>query len=478
MEPSEEIELPFIFSCSEKSMDETTSGFDYAIRNWKGLLEGKIRMSGPDGQIIRTPDKEIDKAFVWNVMGLESLIHESRFGTGILAGLPWFTEFWARDSFISIPALNHIGKYEISRKMLEMFISRNIPSKIDIEGNEERDFADTLPLFLLAVKNYLNSTGDLELLMQVKKQISHIAKKLQLSEGLVIHDHEKTWMDSYARGKSAIEVQSLWCEVLGETNTYLSKTIENNIKIGYWNPKTGYFLDSKNPDIDDLTENCIAPVFFGQVEGQKVSDVLDSLTRDFMSKWGIRTRSIKDKEYKPDSYHKGSVWGLTTGAAACTYLKHNRIYNGVICLKAMASEMGINAVGSSGEALNADTGELLGCGMQAWSSAMFITAVDGFVFGIIPELDKNLINIQPRIPDDWNYMERFGKRIGKHKMNLLIRRDHARLVVDINFDSSPLLDAKLVLPSNIKKMIVNGKVFIGNSVCFELRRQNNIVALP
>jgi len=62
-------------------------------------------------------------------------------------------------------------------------------------------------------------------------------------------------------------------------------------------------------------------------------------------------------------------------------------------------------------------------------------------------------------------------------MDIMVRRDHSRLAMDINFDSAPGLDLKLVLPSNIKKMVANGRVFLGNAAEFPLKKQNNIVAL-
>jgi glycogen debranching enzyme len=475
MDPGEEIEVPFIFSCSSRSLEEAASGFDRGLSGWKSLLDERIRESGPGKQLIRTPDRELNKAFAWNVIALRSLIHESRHGTGVLAGLPWFLEFWARDAFISIPALDDIGELELSRSMLERFLSKNIPSKIDTEGNMEFGFADTYPLFILALHHYANSAGDAAFLSSSKRGLMSITRNVKMEAGLVTHDPDKTWMDSYTRGKSAIEVQSLWSAVLKSYNPGLSREMDGRIKVGYWNPATGYLQDSKNPDLDDMTANAIAPVILEQLDGQKVSHVLDKLQSDFSTKWGVRARSLKDKDYRPDSYHKGAVWGLTTGAAACACFSNNRISQAVGYLKSMASEVGENCVGGSAEVLNADTGELLGCGMQAWSSALFITAVDEFLFGIRPRMDG--LEIRPRMPDQWEYMERFGKRVRGHKMDFMMRRDHSRLTLCLNFDSAPGLKARLVLPSNIKKMIANGKVFLGHALELDLKKNNSIVAL-
>jgi hypothetical protein len=477
MDAGEEVEVPFVFSCSHKSLDDAALGFDSAIRGWKSLLEEKIRVSGPNRQLIRTPDRDLNKAFLWNVMALRSLVHEAKDGVGIFAGLPWFLEFWARDSFISIPGLDAIGEFQTSRAILERFLSRSIPSKIDTEGNMEYGFADTYPLFMIALDHYANSSGDSEIFGKAKKALTDITREVQMDSGLVVHDPEKTWMDSYRRGRSALEVQSLWAKVLRDYNPGLSAGLENRIKMEYWNPETGYMNDSKNPELDDLTANALAPVVLEHMDNQKVSHVLDKLQSEFTTKWGVRTRSAKDSGYSPDAYHKGAVWGLTTGAAACACFSHNRIHQGLGYLKAMAAEMGENALGASAEVLDANTGKLLGCGMQAWSSSLFITAVEEFLFGIRPRLEKGILEIRPRLPDQWEYMERFGKKVGIRTMDLMIRRDHSRLTLDINFDSAPTLRLRLILPSIVKKAVANGLVCIGNVVELDLKKNNSIIAL-
>ncbi|MCJ7816251.1 MAG: hypothetical protein MUP55_00175, partial [Candidatus Aenigmarchaeota archaeon] len=89
----------------------------------------------------------------------------------------------------------------------------------------------------------------------------------------------------------------------------------------------------------------------------------------------------------------------------------------------------------------------------------------------------NMLEVRPNLPDEWEYMERFGKKIRGRTLDFMIRRDHSRLTVNLNFDSAPTLRMRLVLPSNIKKIIANGQVFLGNTVEMELKKNNNIVAL-
>ena len=58
----------------------------------------------------------------------------------------------------------------------------------------------------------------------------NITRDVQVDNGLVVHDPEKTWMDSYQRGKSALEVQSIWARVLKNYNPALGMKLPEHSK--------------------------------------------------------------------------------------------------------------------------------------------------------------------------------------------------------------------------------------------------------
>lgn len=72
--------------------------------------------------------KEIKVAYVNALNSLNNLIVDSRDNYGVIAGLPWFFQFWARDSLVSLKSISKINE-KIAKKMLFRYLN-----KINSEG--------------------------------------------------------------------------------------------------------------------------------------------------------------------------------------------------------------------------------------------------------------------------------------------------------------------------------------------------------
>jgi len=471
--PNEEIEVPFIFSGSSKSLDDALNGFDILFDNWKEIfLENsrEIRKHLSSFEL-KTPENDINETFKWGAFWLKSLIHDSHFGTGLFAGLPWFTEFWARDSFISSIGLMNIGDFETVKKIIQVFIEHGVPGKIDLNESVQTNSVDTYPLFLIALDRYAKMSGDLKFFNACKPFVSNLLKSLNISGDLVV-DSGFTWMDTLKRNMG-IEVESLWAEAMRNYDQKISERMINKISNMYWNESENYFFDSFN-EIHMETINPISLLIFDQTDGKKAEIVLDRIEKEFSTPFGVRTISKKNKEYSPSGYHTGAVWGLTTGAAACAMFKYDRIDLGIDYLRKMADMTKKYTIGCLPEVINSENGELLGCGLQAWSCAIFITAVDQFLFGIKPDLPNKKILLEPKFPNNWNFMERYGKMIGENKMNISFKRNELGYDIYITFEKSPNLECELCLPKNIKKIIVGENEFNSNVARFKLRKHNEV----
>ena len=66
---------------------------------------------------------EIKIAYINAVNSLNNLIADSKDNFGILAGLPWFFQFWARDTLISLKALSKIN-YEFAKKIIFNYLNK------------------------------------------------------------------------------------------------------------------------------------------------------------------------------------------------------------------------------------------------------------------------------------------------------------------------------------------------------------------
>ncbi|HDD46001.1 MAG TPA: hypothetical protein ENG42_00865 [Candidatus Aenigmarchaeota archaeon] len=466
------VDIPIIFSAHPISKTKAINNFDSAFDKWKEMIYYKV--SSYENIMhdfkINTPEKSIDKAFSWAAINLLQLFTENEgTGFGIYAGLPWFANLWARDSFISSLALDNLGLFNEARALLANFAKKGLPSKIDYE-NLAYGFADTGALFVNAVYHNFRFTGNrkiLELLKDVK------VENITLVNDLIDHDAHTTWMDTLTR-RYAIEIESLWANnfrLMGKEE--IAKRMMKKIKMLYFNDHAYDSLVEENGLLKrskDLTPNCLFALLALDIKNNKV---LDWLEKDFMTQYGISSRSKLDEKFDPKGYHTGAVWGLLTGTGACVFFKYGRIDAGLNCLKAMAKDTEMWNIGSMSECVTADKGELIGCGMQAWSSAMFITAIDEYLFGIKPDIAKGVVKIEPKIPSKWDYMERYSKRMGHNKMDLIIKRTDFGYAIKIYFKFPPNLKVELAL-DNAREIVVNNSKFKGNRAFFRVKGENEI----
>ncbi len=132
---------------------------------------------------IETPDKALNEAFQWAVVSIEQLRArvQATDETAMVAGYyasgdsarPGFGWFFGRDSLYTLYAINGYGDFALSKAELEFLIHRQrADGKIMHEYSQTAaaiDWqafpymyaaADSTPLFLLAVEDYVKASGD------------------------------------------------------------------------------------------------------------------------------------------------------------------------------------------------------------------------------------------------------------------------------------------------------------------------------
>src|ERR1035437_7793932 len=132
---------------------------------------------------IETPDKALDEAFQWAVVSIEQLKTKTRRTsvTALVAGYfasgdsarPGFGWFFGRDALYTLYAVNCYGDFALSKAELEFLLHRQRDDgKIMHEYSQtaaDIDWkafpymyaaADATPLFLMAVADYVRSSGD------------------------------------------------------------------------------------------------------------------------------------------------------------------------------------------------------------------------------------------------------------------------------------------------------------------------------
>ncbi len=314
----------------------------------------------------------LERAFQCSEESLRNLVYD-REGKGVIAGHPWFQEYWSRDAYWSLMGLIDLGYFELSKKILHNFaVQEGFPNQITFdEGKAGYLGEDVPPLFIIAaeeLKKYHHVTDETE-----EKEMEAL-KHLKIGEGNVVtHKPEGTWMDTLERDR-AIDIHSLWLEAVER----LGATSKEILQRGMEKFREGDILKDCLEE-KKVAVNSAIPLMFGHFEDEKLVEKLNSCLK---TDYGAATLSTKDSEYSPEGYHTGSTWGLTTGWLAAANLKNGKLDEGLEILSRFAETVEQDQPGALPEVINSETGENIGCVEQAWSASMVIHVIDRYLFGI------------------------------------------------------------------------------------------------
>lgn len=178
---------------------------------------------------------ETDRALVWARWSLANLTMNAR-GPGIYAGYHWFTNYWGRDSFISLPGACLVNRnFGLARDILGSFAehqlreadSQRLGRLPNIVNPDALQYAgvDGTWWWVRAVRLYLDYSGDRDFIATarpvVERAVAGALAKAVDEQGLLTHGDGETWMDAGGeanpfspRGDRAVEVQVLWWDGL------------------------------------------------------------------------------------------------------------------------------------------------------------------------------------------------------------------------------------------------------------------------
>jgi glycogen debranching enzyme len=213
-------------------------------RNLVSLLNTRARrmealVSG--NRALDAGDPKRTKALLWMRLTGDQLVTK-QLGTGIYAGLPWFNDYWGRDTFISITGILFVnGQYKEAAEVFESFAALQdvdpnsktfgrVPNRARPDSIEYNS-ADGTPRFIITLADLVSRSGDVALAKRlwpaVKRAVEGVLKNNVDELGLITHDDADTWMDAKEkglrawspRGNRAIDVQALWRDAFGSAKS-------------------------------------------------------------------------------------------------------------------------------------------------------------------------------------------------------------------------------------------------------------------
>lgn len=286
----------------------------------------------------------------------------------IIAGFPWFLD-WGRDTMISYEGLLlKTKRFELAKEILLM-MTRDIKFGLvpnGYSGYDSRPLYNSVDSSLLLfeqINKFLAYTNDYKFIEVnlydiLKKVLQMFQKGIDIdgsniymdTDGLISAGTESTqltWMDAKVsnfavtpRNGKAVEVNGLWynalktlenlAEKFGDKETKegcskLAKKVKLNFNKKFYNQKNKCLYDVLGND--EIRPNQLFAISTTYpvitMSTDKPKEIIKTVTKELVTKYGLATLSKKDKKYIPIyegdsfkrdmSYHQGITWPWLAG---------------------------------------------------------------------------------------------------------------------------------------------------------------------
>ncbi len=399
---------------------------------------------------------------------------------------PGFGWFFGRDALYTLFAVNGYGDFKLSKSELEFLIRRQRDDgKIMHEYSQTAAFidwksfpymyaaADATPLFLLAVADYVRSSGDATFLTAHRDSI----EKAWAFETDPAHDtdHDGIYDNSQGTGwveswPGAMPHQEIYLALLDQqasqayadlesilgnkekssAATARAGDIQSKIEKEYYDPQKGCYAFATNPPgtpnspVDRTTTVYPALAWWSTLPSGKATIAQpDGCLKQFASNtlntdWGLRDVANDEKIYDGMSYHQGSVWPLFTGWASLAEYRGGQPLAGYQMLMENANLTRAQDLGAVTELLSGDFNVPFGrsTSHQLWSSAMVITPTLRGLFGIDIDAQTKTITVNPHLPASWTQATIRHIAVGNETVDLLFTQILGAVTIRIQAENA------------------------------------------
>jgi glycogen debranching enzyme len=446
---------------------------------WRAARTTRLAAAINGEHYLTTDDPQLTDTLRGLTLSTDSLVTQQR-GDGIYAGLPWFNEYWGRDTFIALPGATLVtGRFEEARAILTSFArfqdldpaSRfygRLPNIVK-PGSIDFHTTDGTPRWVIALRDYVRYTGDRSLIKtlypNVRASIEGALQNFTDEDGYLVHADNETWMDarrepdkvSYSpRSTRANDIQALWYEQLvagagfaemqGDTRAAqrwrsAAQRLQASFARDFADAGTGRVADHLDAQGKRNLQHRPNALFALPMldDGDFGTRALRSMWQALVYPWGVATLDARDPDFHPyhlapghyhkdAAYHNGTVWPWLNGVAMERMLERGQVelaWQLFANTNTIAATRGV-VVGLP-ENLDAypHPGELqprlTGTYLQAWSNAEQLrTWYQGFL-GLHPELDRGAVRVAPRLPSGLGNVE-FVARVGQGALHARYER--------------------------------------------------------
>ena len=421
-----------------------------------------------------TPEPELDKALSWAEIAVDQSRTPLAKGIGMTGGWlsagttarPGYGWFFGRDTLWTLYAVNSYGDFQLSRGALEFLLSQQRDDgKIMHELSQTADqvdwrsmpyqyaAADATPLLLMAVDDYVRTSGDVAFLRAHWQQIqlAYRFTRAHTTEGAMDNSQGTGWVEEWRPHKPdqeiylvALDAQanlaiSRLAKMMGDAkleagSLETARTVEDRLA-AYRSP-AGVYRFSRNHDGSFEEVRSIFPSvawWTGDLHPKEPEQTFsDWASSHFTVDWGVRSIADVQSIYDPISYHLGSVWPLYTGWTAMAEYHTGRSLEAFEHLQSSARLTWLQDPGAITELLSGEFYQPLArsSSHQMWSSAMLLSPAIRGLFGISADALNHRLTVSPQLPADWNHVTLRNVAVGDTRYAITMNREGSELVVD------------------------------------------------
>ena len=420
-----------------------------------------------------TPDARLDEALRWAEVSIEQARVLSSIGSGLAGG--WYTSgdsarpgfgwFFGRDTLWTLYAVNSYGDFQLSREAMDFLLAhQRADGKMMHEYSQTAELvdwihlpylyaaADSTPLFVMQMADYVLSSGDIEYLRahwdNVKR--AYAFTRAHTTHGVYDNSQGTGWVEEWLpkmpqqeiylaaldqQSSEAMARLAKWMkdDTLASTAAQHAKTIRDYLAT--YRSRDGFYSFSHDGDSFDTRHTIFPSVAWwsGSLMLPQAEEMFDGWASPrFSTDWGTRSMGEGEATYDPLSYHHGSVWPLYTGWASLAEYRVRRPQAGFASLEQNAQLTWLQDPGAVTELLSGQFYQPLGrsSSHQLWSSAMVLSPAVRGLFGLEADAMTGRLRVDPQLPAQWSEASLQNVPFGTTRLNLEMHRVDANLEVE------------------------------------------------
>jgi len=514
--------VPIVIAASPNGLDAAKQTYARLLASAEGLYRASAahyRKVREEMASIDTPDDRLDLALEWGKVALDKgFVCNPHLGCGLIAGLgpsgiterPGFGWFFGGDAFINSWAMTAYGDFETVKQSLAFLRARQrADGKMMHELSQGAGYirwfedypygyyhADTTPLYLIAVRDYVRASGDLSLAREfwpsMRKAYDYCASTDEDGDGL---------MDNTKAGLAAVETGTLrrrdvltdvflgaaWteaAEAAADLAAVADPPFAPTARAAATKARASLnrrFLDDQNrrihfavmKDGKGQSEQTVWPAFgiwrgVFDADRPAVEGMLDELAgAGIGTDWGARMLSRESKLYGPLSYNNGAVWPFLTGFASLALYAGHRAPAAWAYLDGTADLAFLEARGYMAELFSGDRLRSIDAAVphQLFATTGFVSTLMRGLVGLAagqPASDtqetamKVPVRLAPQLPPGWQFLRATNLRWQESRFDIGLTRDDTSYTVRV----TPR--AALVIPLQLELTLPPGAEFVSS----------------